>query len=527
VSFLNVGFGVLLGSLAAVSPLPAQTSKPVRALQVKPGTPSQPSAQEARVALVIGNGAYADAPLRNPVNDARAMAAAMKQCGFAVTRLENATRPQMREGIRAFGARIAEGGVGLFYFAGHGMAVKGRNYLIPVGADIAGEDEVEGEAVEVDAILAKMETARNRLNIVILDACRNNPFGHSFRSTQQGLAQVDAPTGTFVAFATAPGRTAADGAGANGLYTEALLRQLRTPGLTLEAVFKQTRAEVLKGSGQQQTPWENSSIVGDFFFVPGAGSSAPGPAAASAPSAAPAQAGNLQVAVNAPDTEVYVGGTLAGTASPAAPLNLRALPVGDVQVKVTAKGYASAEMNLSIQPGKWTQTRMYLIPDAQPADEPGNAKYDAALKADKVKWQEAWAGTWQPDPSLYKAGDNWGSSGSITITPSGDAAISLAGNIDIWIETPGLFFGKSKQFPMNLRVDATIQKDDNDFRLNDTYTGPHVVAGAFQYNNARADKSEFQLLGIVNSGQPNDSSLPKMGVKLPGGGMAMLVKVSR
>jgi len=223
--------------------------------------------QEPRVALVIGNGGYLAAPLKNPVNDARAVAEALKKSGFNVTRLEDATRPQMREAIRAFGARIAEGGVGLFYFAGHGMQVKGRNYLVPVGADIASEDEVAGEAVEVDAILAKMETARNRLNILVLDACRNNPFGRSFRSSQQGLAQVDAPTGTFVAFATAPGRTAADGSGANGLYTEALLRQFHTPGLKLEEVFKRTRADVLRASGQQQTPWENSSIVGDFYFV--------------------------------------------------------------------------------------------------------------------------------------------------------------------------------------------------------------------------------------------------------------------
>jgi TPR repeat protein len=138
-----------------------------------------------------------------------------------------------------------------------------------VGADIASEDEVAGEALEVDAVLAKMETARNRLNILILDACRNNPFGRSFRGSQQGLAQVDAPTGTFVAFATAPGRTAADGGGANGLYTAALLRQIGVSGLKLEDVFKRTRAEVLQASNQQQTPWENSSIVGDFYFLPG------------------------------------------------------------------------------------------------------------------------------------------------------------------------------------------------------------------------------------------------------------------
>lgn len=240
--------------------------EPGRGVQVQ----ATESAGEPRIALVIGNSGYQDAPLKNPVNDARAVRDALARCGFAVTELENASRSQMREAIRSFGARIAEGGVGLFYFAGHGMQVKGRNFLIPVGADIAHEDEVAGEAVEVDAILAKMDTAKNRLNILVLDACRNNPFGRSFRSTQQGLAQVDAPTGTFVAFATAPGRTAADGSGAHGIYTAALLNQLQAPGQKLEDVFKRTRAEVLKASSQQQTPWENSSIIGDFYFVPGA-----------------------------------------------------------------------------------------------------------------------------------------------------------------------------------------------------------------------------------------------------------------
>jgi TPR repeat protein len=184
------------------------------------------------------------------------------------------------------------------------MQVKGRNYLVPVGADIASEDEAAAEALEVDAVLAKMETARNRLNILVLDACRNNPFGRSFRGSQQGLAQVDAPTGTFVAFATAPGRTAADGGGANGLYTAALLRQLGTPGLRLEDVFKRTRAEVLAASAQQQTPWENSSIVGDFYFLPGgAPSAAPAPMAA-APASPAAPAGTRAPAPSAEETRL-------------------------------------------------------------------------------------------------------------------------------------------------------------------------------------------------------------------------------
>ena len=340
---------------------------------------AQAGPQEARVALVIGNGAYKDAPLRNPVNDAQAMANAVKACGFTVTRLENATRSQMREAIRAFGAKIAEGGVGLFYYAGHGMQVKGRNYLIPVGADIAQEDEVEGEAVEVDAVLAKMETARNRLNILILDACRDNPFGRSFRSSQHGLATMDAPTGTYVAFATAPGKTAADGSGANGMYTHALLRQLKNPGLRLEDVFKRTRAEVLEASGQKQTPWENSSIVGDFYFLQG---SAPTPITnpsnttatvggeAPPPPAATAMVGYLQVMVNAPKAQVYVDGALKGTASPSSALNVRDLPVGSATLRVEAPGHKAQEQAVEIQEGQWTQAKLVLVKTTSPALAP-------------------------------------------------------------------------------------------------------------------------------------------------------------
>lgn len=230
-----------------------------------------PAQQEPRAALVVGNGAYREAPLRNPVNDARALSASLRRCGFRVVLLENATREQMRTALRTFGDTIRHGGVGLFYFAGHGMQVKGRNYLIPVGADIAREDEVAGEALDTESVFAKLESAGNRLNILILDACRNNPFGRSFRSSSAGLAQMDAPKGTYIAFATAPGRTAADGAGIHGLYTQHLLANLEVPGLRIEDVFKRVRAGVLKASSDQQMPWDSSSLTGDFYFVPGPG----------------------------------------------------------------------------------------------------------------------------------------------------------------------------------------------------------------------------------------------------------------
>ncbi len=250
--------------------LPAQpTTLPVRAIQVQ-GRPA--AAGERRIALVIGNGAYKSAPLANPVNDARGMAESLRQCGFTVTKLENASRDQMATALRDFGDQILAGGVGLFYYAGHGMQVRGKNYLIPVNADIQREDEVSYQALDAEAVLAKMETARNRLNIVILDACRNNPFGRSFRSGAQGLAQMDAPKGTFIAFSTAPGRIASDGTGRNGLYTRYLLDNLATPGQKLEDLFKRVRAGVLKDSAEQQMPWDSSSLMGDFYFVPSEGS---------------------------------------------------------------------------------------------------------------------------------------------------------------------------------------------------------------------------------------------------------------
>jgi hypothetical protein len=225
--------------------------------------------KERRLALVIGNSDYPFAPLRNSVNDARDFAAALRDSGFDVTVLENARLRDTRNALRDFGDRLkAQGGVGLFYYAGHGMQVKGRNYLIPVAAQIEREDEVEFESLDANQVLEKLDSAGNRFNIVILDACRNNPFARSFRSSTQGLAQMDAPAGAVVAFATSPGSVASDGAGRNGLYTQYLIENVQRPGLKIEEVFKQVRASVRRDSNGQQTPWESTSLEGDFYFHP-------------------------------------------------------------------------------------------------------------------------------------------------------------------------------------------------------------------------------------------------------------------
>lgn len=223
---------------------------------------------QPRHALVIGNASYKDAPLVNPVNDARAMADSLRASGFQVALRENLDHRGMQQAIREFGDRLRSGGVGVFYFAGHGMQIKGRNYLIPVGAVIEREDEVAYAALDAQAVLDKMETAGNIANVMVLDACRNNPFARSFRSRSQGLAQMDAPAGTMVAFATAPGSVASDGDGRNGLYTQQLLTHMREPGLKIEDVFKRTRADVRRLSDGKQVPWESTSLEGDVYFQP-------------------------------------------------------------------------------------------------------------------------------------------------------------------------------------------------------------------------------------------------------------------
>ena len=222
---------------------------------------------ERRTALVIGNGDYPSAPLRNPSNDARKMADTLGQLGFDVRFLENVDQRQMRRAIIDFGDRIREGGIGLFFYAGHGMQVGGRNYMIPVDADVKSEAEVEADAVDVATVLARMETARNTLNIVILDACRDNPFVRRFRSATKGLASIDAPVGTLIAYATAPGSVALDGTGPNSFYTGALAEALRTPGLRVEEVFKRVRQTVRVKTQGKQIPWEASSLEGEFVFL--------------------------------------------------------------------------------------------------------------------------------------------------------------------------------------------------------------------------------------------------------------------
>ncbi len=237
-----------------------------------------------RVALLIGNNTYGSVPLRNAANDAKDLGDALKDLGFQVIVRQNASRKDMIDAIREFGNAIDGANTALFFYAGHAMQFKDRNYLIPIDAAMGSEEDVTFFSVELGQIFDRMDRARTRFNFIILDACRDNPFAGSFKVTSAGLAQMSAPSGTMIAYATAPGSVAADGYGRNGIYTKHILQNIKVPDLPAEIMFKRVREGVEQETRRLQTPWDSSSLKGDFTF--NASSSAPGKTlAAAGPSA--------------------------------------------------------------------------------------------------------------------------------------------------------------------------------------------------------------------------------------------------
>jgi formylglycine-generating enzyme required for sulfatase activity len=299
-------------------------------------------AAETRIALVIGNSDYSSGSLPNPANDAKLIGDALTSLGFDVIARRNADQITMKRAIQEFGSRLESAGpgaVGLFYYAGHGLQLSGRNYLIPTTARIEREGDVEIEAVSADWVIEQMRYARNRLNIVILDACRNNPFTRSMRSVDHGLATMDAPAGILIAYSTAPGAVAADGTGRNSPYTEALTHAMREMHEPVEQVFKHVRVGVMTATSGKQVPWESSSLTGDFYFA-APNKIAPETSSALASGAVPAAgavptAGAVPVA-NKPESRTF--GTwissLFGSSNPepanepAAAVKLAAVPIG-------------------------------------------------------------------------------------------------------------------------------------------------------------------------------------------------------
>jgi tetratricopeptide (TPR) repeat protein len=228
---------------------------------------------EQRYALVIGNSNYPKEMgfLKNPVNDATDVATELRRSEFEVQLLTNATYIQIREAMRKFQEKLINGPkdqtVGLFYYAGHGVQFQDENYLVPIDANVKFEDDIVRMCFPVQRmVLNNMEKTNSRMNIIILDACRNNPFPATSRGVSQGLGEMKRARGSFIAYATAPGSVASDGVGRNGLYTQELLKALRKPGLTIEQVFKEVRMNVLKLSDDRQYTWDSSNIIGEFYF---------------------------------------------------------------------------------------------------------------------------------------------------------------------------------------------------------------------------------------------------------------------
>jgi len=251
-----------LAALAAAANAPA-TAQTMRGV----------SLVEQRVALVIGNATYKrpELDLDNPVNDARLMRRTLEKAGFKVTLRENLDRAGMLAALNEFGEQLNENTVAVMYYAGHALQLRDNNFMIPVDAEIRTEDEIPIQGMDLSFMLGKMSRAKSRVNVVILDACRDNPFAKRSSGTAQGLAQMDAPIGTLLAYATAPGKQAPDNIGrkGNSVYTAQLAQHLLTPGLPVEIMFKRVREAVVRESHQLQVPWEHSSLLGEFAFVPG------------------------------------------------------------------------------------------------------------------------------------------------------------------------------------------------------------------------------------------------------------------
>jgi len=247
-------------------------------------------AANKRIALVIGNSAYQHAtPLKNPVNDAIDIAKTLRKLEFKVRLVTDASLKNIEIAVEEFIAKLKTvKGAGVVFYAGHGSQLEGYNYLIPVDATVQAEYELKEKAYNIALLLDAMKKAKNETNIIILDACRDNPFAGGFQNASRslgekgkdrairlkvpvlssGLSKLDAPPNTLIAFATAPGKVAADGKGRNSPYTKQLIRSMQREGLTVEQVFKEVRGEMLAQSQGKQIPWESSSLVSDFYFKP-------------------------------------------------------------------------------------------------------------------------------------------------------------------------------------------------------------------------------------------------------------------
>ncbi len=345
----------------------------------------------SRQALVIGNDAYRRSPLVNAVNDARAMDQTLRGMGFAVEAIIDADYPTFDRAIDLFADRLSPGDVALFYYAGHGVQIDGENYLIPIDLERANATKIKYRALPADLIRERMENSGARLSILILDACRDNPF-HGSRSAGSGLAQMATGIGTFIAFSTAPGRTAADdfvppaasaaasnrrkATASNGLFTHHLIRTLETPSLSIDEVFNEVRRKVHRDSDGRQVPWTASSLIGSFYFRP---DTEPPRVAVSRRQAT----GSLEVTVDQGDAEIYLDGDHVATSTGAETIRIDEIAIGDYVVRVSKPAYLDVVRNLRVGPGATARMHAWLeIESFEPPPRQGPSPATMASFAD-------------------------------------------------------------------------------------------------------------------------------------------------
>ena len=357
-----------------------------------------------RVALVIGNAAYKHAtPLENTINDAAVMADALKSLGFELVggkAQTNLDKGALDNVIRKFGETMRGKRVAFLYYSGHGVQVDGRNYLIPTTANVVSKTDVKYELVNVDNVLDDMNASGTKVNIIVLDACRNNPFGEKgLRGMGSGLASMDAPSGTVVAYATGPGKTAADGVGKNSPYTESLARIITESGLDIEDVFREVGKDVQIKTGGAQIPWKMDSLTEKFYFkatieVEGSIQTAGGPGPASVPpkSEKPGT-GSINVKSTPAGATVYVNGVQKGLT----PMTIRGLSPGALGLKVVLDGYERVEDTVEIQAGKeetmnYALARVAAAPSTKPGAEAQVKPPSTPTSSTRREWKDSTTG---------------------------------------------------------------------------------------------------------------------------------------
>jgi formylglycine-generating enzyme required for sulfatase activity len=307
-------------------------------------------------ALVVGNSAYKEEwRLQNPVNDARDMRQALESLGFEVRSAENADLAEIESAIRSFTSSLRPGDVAFFFYSGHGMQIDGENYLVPTDFDAANAVEAKHKCYSANLLLDLMIESGAKLNVVVLDACRSNPFRQA-KSLERGLAAMNAGGGALIAYATAPGDVAGDNpVERNGLYTKHLLEAMRVPGLEIEGVFKLAREAVYRASNQKQLPWTASSVVGEFVLNPVSGD-IQNPLAEQA-------YGVLKITVNLAEAEILIDGRRVGVSTGPQTLILPRMPVGYHTVTVRKEGHKSdvVDQQTAIHKGKATELEAWLV----------------------------------------------------------------------------------------------------------------------------------------------------------------------